>query len=57
VPIVFVGRMFEGRQQEAKTLSMLADEAPLGALVDVAPTLLKLFGLTIPSHMSGSNLL
>ena len=46
VPAVLIGKGFEARQLRAG-----------GALCDVAPTLLQLFGLTQPEAMDGRSLL
>ncbi len=56
VPAVFIGQAFAG-QGTGLDLIALANQQPLGTLVDVAPTVLKLFGLEQPAEMTGSSLL
>ncbi len=56
VPAVFVARPFHG-QGTGKNLSVLADENPAGTLVDIAPSVLSLLGLSKPIEMTGSALL
>ena len=47
VPFIMVEKQFEHR----------ATELPAGKLADIAPTILSVLGLPIPSEMSGKNLL
>ncbi|OGY26178.1 MAG: phosphoglycerate mutase (2,3-diphosphoglycerate-independent) [Candidatus Woykebacteria bacterium RBG_16_44_10] len=48
VPFIVVSKIFETKQNL---------ELPSGILADVAPTLLTLLGITVPSSMTGRNLL
>lgn len=56
VPVVFIVPGLEGKDGSGKTLKLLAEEAPIGTLVDIAPSVLNLLGLDKPSEMTGSRL-
>ncbi|MCC6404787.1 MAG: 2,3-bisphosphoglycerate-independent phosphoglycerate mutase [Candidatus Yanofskybacteria bacterium] len=56
VPAVFVAADFEERAPTGKNLESLALEAPVGTLVDIAPTILYLLGIEKPAEMTGSRL-
>lgn len=56
VPAVIVAQAFQGNAKN-KNLEQLAQQAPIGALVDIAPTVLDLLGLQKPPEMTGSSLL
>jgi len=56
VPLVIIGQSLAG-QGSGKGLEALAREAPIGSLVDVAPTTLALLGIPKPAEMTGSSLL
>lgn len=59
VPAIFVVPSLEEKAESGtgKTLESLAQEAPAGTLVDIAPTALHLLGMKKPSEMSGSSLI
>jgi 2,3-bisphosphoglycerate-independent phosphoglycerate mutase len=57
VPAVFIAQQLEGQQDSGKTLELLAQEAPLGTLVDIAPSALYLLGIDKPVEMTGSRLI
>ena len=50
VPCILIGRSFVDQKESTPDLSTLT---PRGVLCDVAPTILKLMGLKIPSEMIG----
>jgi 2,3-bisphosphoglycerate-independent phosphoglycerate mutase len=56
VPAIFITTDLKGKGQN-QTLEELAGEAPIGTLVDIAPTVLYLFGLDKPIEMTGSRLI
>ncbi len=47
VPVITIAKILQGKSQEL----------PSGMLADVAPTILSLMGLTVPTTMNGRNLL
>jgi bisphosphoglycerate-independent phosphoglycerate mutase (AlkP superfamily) len=47
----------EGKQDSGKSLEQLAQEAPIGTLVDISPTVLYLLGIEKPIEMTGSRLI
>ncbi|MCC6934376.1 MAG: 2,3-bisphosphoglycerate-independent phosphoglycerate mutase [Candidatus Yanofskybacteria bacterium] len=55
VPTIFIAPELDG--QGGKTLEGLALEAPVGTLVDIAPTVLYLLGIEKPPEMTGSRLI
>lgn len=55
VPAVFIAPQLKGRGT-GKSLRSLAQEEPLGTLVDIAPSVLRFLGLAIPDDMTGSGL-
>ncbi len=64
VPAIFIAQGLEGkqdlsagRQDAGKSLEALAQEAPIGTLVDIAPTVLYLLGIDKPNEMTGSRLI
>lgn len=57
VPAVFIAQGLEGKQDSGKNLEVLAQEAPIGTLVDIAPTVLYLLGIEKPNEMTGSRLI
>jgi 2,3-bisphosphoglycerate-independent phosphoglycerate mutase len=56
VPMIVIAPRFKGKGV-GMTLETLAQEVPVGSLVDVAPTTLAMLGLAQPEQMSGSPLL
>src|SRR3989338_7761305 len=56
VPVVFVAQRFLGANGSGKSLESLATEKPIGTLLDIAPSVLDLFGLEKPKEMTGSTL-
>jgi len=56
VPVVFVAASLKGKG-EGMHLEELAQQAPLGTLVDIAPTVVALLGLQKPVEMTGSALI
>jgi len=56
VPAIFIAADLAGKGEEGKTLETLAQEAPIGTLVDIAPTALYLLGVEKPQEMTGSRL-
>lgn len=56
VPAVFIAPELAGRDGSQKNIEILAQEAPIGTLVDIAPTILYLLGLEKPPEMTGSRL-
>jgi 2,3-bisphosphoglycerate-independent phosphoglycerate mutase len=56
VPVIIVAQRFMGKGKNSD-LEQLAQQAPIGALVDIAPTVLDLLGLSKPTEMTGSSLL
>ena len=57
VPMIFVGNGLELLDSTGKTLEMLANDAPFGSVVDVAPSVLELLGIEKPKEMVGNSLL
>jgi 2,3-bisphosphoglycerate-independent phosphoglycerate mutase len=57
VPVVIIAPQYRGKGTDGTSLEMLAQQAPAGTLVDVAPTVLTMLGITKPEQMSGSSLL
>lgn len=57
VPFLIVGKEFEGQSNPDLKNTELALMTPVGILVDVAPTILKVTGLDIPREMTGTPLL
>jgi 2,3-bisphosphoglycerate-independent phosphoglycerate mutase len=57
VPALFVSQSLEGKQDSGKSLEALAQEAPIGTLVDIAPTALYMLGIDKPIEMTGSRLI
>lgn len=57
VPAVFIAQTLEGKQNSGKSLEALVQEAPVGTLVDIAPTVLYLMGIGQPKEMTGSRLI
>lgn len=56
VPLIFAAKPFSGKGV-GKTLEVLADENPIGSLVDIAPSALYLLGIEQPAEMTGSTLI
>jgi 2,3-bisphosphoglycerate-independent phosphoglycerate mutase len=56
VPAIFITRELKEKGDGDMNLEKLAREAPLGTLVDIAPTALYLLGLEQPTEMTGSPL-
>lgn len=56
VPAVFIAPSLRGKGA-GKHLDDLAQQAPLGTLVDIAPTIIALYGLPKPTEMTGSSLI
>lgn len=57
VPAIFVIPEFAGKGRPEMTIESLAQEAPIGSLVDIAPSALALLGVERPTEMTGSRLL
>lgn len=57
VPAIFISEELTGKGDVAKNLEILAGEAPIGTLVDIAPTVLAMMGLEKPTEMTGSRLI
>ena len=57
VPVLIVAPRYKGKGTSGMSLEGLAQEAPVGTLVDIAPTTLTLLGLQTPGQMSGSPLI
>lgn len=57
IPLLIVGNAFDGQANLDLQNIELAYLSPIGILADVAPTILKVMGLDIPSEMTGTNLL
>lgn len=56
VPAIFIAQGLEGARDSGKSLELLSDEAPIGTLVDIAPTALSMLGIEKPVEMTGSRL-
>ncbi|MFH1769263.1 MAG: 2,3-bisphosphoglycerate-independent phosphoglycerate mutase [Parcubacteria group bacterium] len=56
VPVIFMGKGLEA-DNTGKTLETLSNEQPMGSLIDVAPSVLSLLGITKPSEMTGNSLI
>lgn len=56
VPAIFISKELAGKGNPSITLEGLAQEAPLGSLVDIAPSILYLLGVDKPEEMTGSHL-
>lgn len=56
IPVIFVAAGLKGKGT-GTTLESLAQQAPAGTLVDIAPSALSLLGLGQPPEMTGSPLL
>lgn len=56
VPALFISSDMKGKGDSHKTLELLAQEEPIGTLVDIAPTVLYLLGIEKPDVMTGSRL-
>jgi bisphosphoglycerate-independent phosphoglycerate mutase (AlkP superfamily) len=56
VPAIFVAAELEGKGEAGKSLELLAQEAPIGTLVDIAPSVLYFLGVEKPQEMTGSRL-
>ena len=57
VPAIFIIPGLEKSEGSGKSLSTLAGEAPIGTLVDIAPSTLYLLGLEEAEEMTGSRLI
>ena len=57
VPFLVVGNAFDGQFNKDLQSIGLPYLSPVGILADVAPTILTAMGLSIPSEMTGTNLL
>lgn len=57
VPAIFVVPALAGKGNPDVTLETLVQDSPTGTLVDIAPTILYLFGLDKPTEMTGSRLI
>ncbi len=57
VPAIFIAQGLEDKQDSEKSLESLEQEAPIGTLVDIAPTALYLLGIEKPNEMTGSRLI
>jgi 2,3-bisphosphoglycerate-independent phosphoglycerate mutase len=56
VPVIFVAPELKTAEDTGKSLETLAQEAPLGTLIDIAPSVLSLLGIDKPREMTGSRL-
>ncbi|OGN29849.1 MAG: phosphoglycerate mutase (2,3-diphosphoglycerate-independent) [Candidatus Yanofskybacteria bacterium RIFCSPLOWO2_01_FULL_49_25] len=56
VPVIFIAKEFE-TASPGNNLEALADEKPMGSLIDIAPSVLVLLGLPKPKDMTGSSLI
>jgi len=56
VPGIFIAPEWKNTGSQ-ESLEMLAQQAPVGTLVDIAPTVLTLLGIPIPKEMTGSPLI
>ncbi len=56
VPAIFIAKDLEGPENRQRTLESLAQESPIGTLVDVAPSVLYLLGIEKPKEMTGSRI-
>jgi 2,3-bisphosphoglycerate-independent phosphoglycerate mutase len=56
VPVLFIAAPLEGKNEHGKTIEALAQETPIGTLVDIAPSALYLLGIEKPEEMTGSRL-
>jgi 2,3-bisphosphoglycerate-independent phosphoglycerate mutase len=54
IPAIFISEELKGKGNGDMNLEKLAQEAPLGTLVDIAPTALYLLGVEKPPEMTGS---
>jgi 2,3-bisphosphoglycerate-independent phosphoglycerate mutase len=57
VPAIFIGKGLEEAENSGKNLLQLAEEMPIGTLVDIAPSILYLLGVEKPKEMTGSRLI
>jgi len=57
VPVIIIAPQYRGKGAPGNSLELLAQQAPVGTLVDVAPTVLTMLGIEKPGQMSGSSLL
>lgn len=57
VPAVFIVPELRGTGETGNSLEQLAQQAPIGTLVDIAPTALYLLGVEKPQEMTGSRLI
>ena len=57
VPAVFIAAGLEASAEKGKSLESLAQESPIGTLVDIAPSALYLLGIDKPNEMTGSRLI
>jgi len=57
VPALFVAAELAEKGEKGRDLEGLAQEAPIGTLVDIAPTALYLLGVEKPQEMTGSRLI
>jgi 2,3-bisphosphoglycerate-independent phosphoglycerate mutase len=56
VPAIFIVPELRGTGEVGNSLEQLAQQAPIGTLVDIAPTALYLLGVEKPQEMTGSRL-
>lgn len=56
IPAVIISLALKGKGSDMN-LESFAQQAPVGALVDIAPTILALLGLPKPTEMTGSSLI
>jgi 2,3-bisphosphoglycerate-independent phosphoglycerate mutase len=57
VPAIVISKELKGRGEPSSSLEVMAMQAPVGSLVDIAPTVLYLLGLDKPAEMTGSRLI
>jgi 2,3-bisphosphoglycerate-independent phosphoglycerate mutase len=57
VPAIIVGKGLELSTQGEMNLKILSSIKPSGSLIDIAPTVLHLFGFDKPSEMTGQSLI
>ncbi len=57
IPAIFISSDLKGKGTVGNDLEKLAQGAPVGTLVDIAPTILSLLGIEKPLEMTGSSLI
>ena len=57
VPAIFISADLQGKGNADMDLERLSYEAPIGTLVDIAPSALSMMGIEKPAEMTGSHLI